>query len=92
MDNEKESIAVKESIIVIKQVIDNKQYMREYRKAHAEKWSTKKTCDICGGSYTLPNLTNHLNTNKHKYAVLEKEIVELRQQKSSTSSEIENKH
>lgn len=61
----------------IKKTDDIKQYMREYRKNNTDKWSGSRICEECGNSYTLSNLSNHLKSNKHKYAVMAKENAKL---------------
>lgn len=57
--------------------INMSEYMKEYRKTNMDKWYAMKTCEICGCSYKTSNTSNHLKTEKHKYAVLLKQNEEL---------------
>lgn len=63
----------------IKKTADMKEYMKEYKKTHKDKWTGKKVCEDCGREYMLNSVTHHRNSAKHKYVVLEKKCNNLEQ-------------
>jgi hypothetical protein len=72
----------------IKKTDDMKQYMREYRKKHADKWKEQKVCPDCGVSYMASNITNHLRSQNHKYHVLKKEYEKITEKNLKTENNL----
>lgn len=55
-----------------------KEYMKKYRKSEISNGYYNVICDICNGKYKSTNRGLHLNTKKHKFALLEKELNEIK--------------
>lgn len=56
-----------------------KKYMKEYVKNNKNKWTARKTCELCGKTFSMCNRTNHEKGMVHKYALLEQENKKLQQ-------------
>ena len=69
----------------IKKTEDMKEYMRNYRLNHMEKWTGERTCPECGYTYTASNVGHHNRSKKHKYGIMEKELAKLKEIKEIIS-------
>lgn len=47
-----------------------KEYMTNYRKNNIHKWLGERVCEVCGGTHTASNTSNHQKSNRHKLAEL----------------------
>ena len=48
---------------------NNKKYYEAFKKKHNDKINEKKICEICNGSYSYFNKSNHLKSQKHLNAL-----------------------
>lgn len=48
----------------------SKEYMTNYRKNNIHKWLEERVCEICSGTHTTSNTSNHQKSNRHKLAEL----------------------
>lgn len=60
-------------------------YSQKYYQEHKDKWYEKKTCDVCGGSFSRASHCNHIKTKKHQKALVDK------QDKLSTEKSFQDK-
>jgi len=67
---------------------DKKEYMKEYRKEHPEKWDEYKICEECGLKYRLSGSYAHKKSKKHKYAIIEKENKKLTEIKQIIATKV----
>ena len=50
---------------IVKKQYDNRPYMMKYREKHHDELYKSIECEICHGSYNLPNKAKHLKTTRH---------------------------
>jgi len=57
----------------------NKEYMKHYMENNKDKWTKIITCDKCNSKYQICSKSNHLKCKKHKYALLELELKQIKE-------------
>lgn len=59
--------------------VDNRPYEITYREKHKDRINKKNECEICHGSYSVPNKAKHCRTSRHikcYEALKEKSLIE----------------
>jgi len=69
-------------------IIDVKEYRKNYYQTHKNIFFKKNLCDICNTEYISANKSHHMKSKKHLHAIQLNELFKLRLQLAQSNNVI----